>query len=313
MTQTDDSSDSEPHAAGSSMAAPTEPYRLLHVEDDADAAHLISQLLALQRTVRIGHLDLVTTKAAALAAVTDEGPYDVVLLDLHLPDNLDVGIVDHLVAHAPTAAVIVLTGHDGPQVGIEALRRGASQFLSKTRLDEGLLSREILFATARKTYELRLRRLTRTDELTGLANRRAVSDYYRLAQEHIARDGGAVVTAFYDLNEFKPINDLFGHLTGDRVLRSVAQHLCDEVRAGDLVGRISGDEFMVMGIAHDDAEAADFADRLTHLIHELPVGIDDATITAAHGIITTDGAEPLEAILALADRAMYEDKGQADR
>lgn len=299
--------------AGARSSLPATPqsgdgYRVLHVGDDPKIAWLEQDLLTGPTGLPLERFDRVTTRAAALAAVTDHGPYDVVLLDLHLPDSDDVQIVDHIVTHSPSSAVVVLTADHQPDAGIDALERGATHFLAKSQLDELDLAREIRFAAARKSYELRLRRMTRTDELTGLANRRGLADYHVLAQERVARDGGVIVLAYYDLNDFKPINDLFGHLVGDEVLRTVAQHLLHGVRTGDLVARLSGDEFVVVGLTADDAEASEFAGRLGALVRELPIGIGKATITAASGVVHSDETDSLDTILARADAAMYEDK-----
>jgi diguanylate cyclase (GGDEF)-like protein len=148
-----------------------------------------------------------------------------------------------------------------------------------------------------------LRRLAVTDPLTGLANRSALR---RRLDE--ASDGSQAVTlALVDLDDFKPVNDTYGHDTGDGVLRVVAGRLGDVVRADDLVVRFGGDEFAV--VFADDTppdNATRLAQRLVDAISRpitLPGG-PTITVGASVGLATA----PAEKVVHLADTSLYETK-----
>ena len=148
-----------------------------------------------------------------------------------------------------------------------------------------------------------LRRLAVTDPLTGLANRSAL----RRRLDEASQCSQAVTLALVDLDDFKPVNDTYGHDTGDGVLRVVAGRLADSVRADDLVVRFGGDEFAVVfadGTPPDGASR--LADRLVEAISRpitLPGG-PTITVGASVGLATA----PPEKVVHLADESLYATK-----
>jgi len=149
------------------------------------------------------------------------------------------------------------------------------------------------------------------DELTGLPNRALIIDRIEQGIRSAQRDKQPMAVLFLDLNGFKPVNDTYGHEAGDRVLREVAQRLRIVVRDRDTVGRISGDEF-IMILADTDREgcevvidkiksvfAASFAiDAETRLVMGVSIGV---------AIYPTDGMTPSE-LMRIADNDMYRHK-----
>lgn len=151
------------------------------------------------------------------------------------------------------------------------------------------------------------------DQLTGLPNRRLFKDHLDLALVQAARRQERVAVMFLDLDRFKLVNDTYGHLEGDELLRQCAQRVRDCVRAGDTVARQGGDEFTVLlpGLnASDDAMV--IADKISaELRRPFQVAGRDFFATASIGIaVFPEDGEASEQLLHNADTAMYEVKAK---
>jgi diguanylate cyclase (GGDEF)-like protein len=163
-----------------------------------------------------------------------------------------------------------------------------------------LLQRSVFFA--------QLRAEARTDSKTGLLNAAA---WEREAVGEIARaqrTGARAAVLLLDLDHFKRINDTFGHLVGDGVLRAVADVLRAQLREYDIVGRFGGEEFAILLPQTDESEACLAAERLRRHIAELgvPVGSGYADVTASIGLaVLQDPRTGVTELLAQADHALY--------
>ena len=153
------------------------------------------------------------------------------------------------------------------------------------------------------------RRQARTDELTGLANRRSVFEALEAADGRLASGSGIAVLVI-DLDRFKEINDSLGHAVGDALLRQVGPRLSRELRSGDLLARLGGDEFVVLAADLDGAGALAMAQRLrAQLQQPFRVGGMGLTIDASVGLAIGPGhSVSAEELLQLADLAMYSAK-----
>lgn len=166
-------------------------------------------------------------------------------------------------------------------------------------------------ALSRTRLLARLRYESLHDPLTGLANRLLVSSTVETALARSHRHGTPTTLLLVDLDGFKGVNDTFGHAAGDAVLVATGERLRTAVRARDLVGRIGGDEFVVVAEGVDDDGAAVLADRVRHLLAR-PVEVDGGTVavTASVGIAVHTGDDPaaVSTVLTQADAAMYDAK-----
>jgi diguanylate cyclase (GGDEF)-like protein len=163
----------------------------------------------------------------------------------------------------------------------------------------------------REDDQRRVSYLARFDPLTGLINRFMFSDRLQNAIARARRDGGLVSLMFLDLDEFKAVNDRFGHATGDELLKQVAERLDAAVRESDTVARIGGDEFIVVLEGNQRVEdAGHVATKILRAL-EVPydVGGNQLRITASIGIALypIDG-EDADGLLRDADIAMYSAK-----
>jgi diguanylate cyclase (GGDEF)-like protein/PAS domain S-box-containing protein len=153
------------------------------------------------------------------------------------------------------------------------------------------------------------------DVLTGLANRRRLYDRADLLLRQAKRSGTRVAVLYIDLNSFKPINDRFGHETGDTVLHGLAQRLSRLLRDSDTIARVGGDELVVLLPDIDEARDAEIvAEKLNRKVAR-PFDVDDheVTIGASIGIaIYPEAAQTTQALIDAADRAMYRAKRAGD-
>ncbi len=190
----------------------------------------------------------------------------------------------------------------------ESLERSVAERTAELQAANLLLEAEI---GERKQAELRARHLADHDALTGLPNRRILEDRLTqaLALSHRNRKFSAVM--FIDLDRFKAINDSLGHAVGDELLKEVAQRLVGQLRVGDTVCRIGGDEFVVvLPEITRGADAAQVAQKIMDTLSE-PIVLDgrDVAVTPSIGIsvFPDDGADA-ETLIRNADAAMYHAK-----
>jgi diguanylate cyclase (GGDEF)-like protein len=156
--------------------------------------------------------------------------------------------------------------------------------------------------------ELRQRGYAEMDPLTSVSNRRGFD--HALAAAETGRDSYALV--LFDFDDFKSINDLHGHPTGDIVLRTVAQAAQAAVRKGDCLARIGGDEFAVIALGSEETGAARLVESLAEEIEraDMPEGIDEVGVTFAWAVAPTDG-EDGEGLLQRADERLLASKRAA--
>jgi diguanylate cyclase (GGDEF)-like protein/PAS domain S-box-containing protein len=171
--------------------------------------------------------------------------------------------------------------------------------------------------TERRRAEQYLRDLTNQlaeqalrDPLTGLANRGLLEERVRAVLARDARTGDSTGVLFLDLDGFKAVNDVHGHLVGDAVLRTVASRLTSSVRPSDTVARLGGDEFVVLveGATVDGLQV--LADRVrSEVAAPILVGDLDLNVGVSVGIAVSDGGAMESAtLLGSADRQMYDEK-----
>ncbi|MDZ7678080.1 MAG: sensor domain-containing diguanylate cyclase [Acidimicrobiales bacterium] len=151
------------------------------------------------------------------------------------------------------------------------------------------------------------------DALTGLFNRSAALTMIGHDLAAAERSDGAVMALFIDLDEFKPINDQYGHAAGDDALRLVADALRETTREADVVARIGGDEFLVAGAVADDAgEVEGLAERIRDAIGSTRLGTVDGPIGlhCSIGMALSLPGDSVDLLVQRADAAMYDAKKQ---
>jgi diguanylate cyclase (GGDEF)-like protein len=153
------------------------------------------------------------------------------------------------------------------------------------------------------------------DDLTGIANRRNILEYGRLLVRRARKGGEGVCVAVIDLDHFKAVNDELGHAVGDNVLRAFAELAARQRRSQDRVGRLGGEEFLVVMPGADLSHVPSVFERLRRGVQELRIAGMPAerAITFSMGAAELRGvADDLESLIQRADRALYRAK-QAGR
>lgn len=155
-----------------------------------------------------------------------------------------------------------------------------------------------------------LEQLARTDELTGLINRRGLEAALESLLSAANRYREAGVICFIDIDDFKSINDTHGHGKGDEVLQKVAEAISDNVRLEDIVARVGGDEFVVVLTRTSLHDGLRKAKQLQQALNETAVraGRNIIRMNVSLGIQSYDGRTSIDEVMARADHAMYADK-----
>lgn len=283
--------------------------KLLLVEDDDDDARFLRSCLARTQRAPPDLTHVVCLKDAL--AVLDSDRFDVVLLDLHLPDASGEACVRAIKQVGPDVPIVVLSGEDSEEYAIGILKEGVQDYLVKWDGDGRNILRAIRYAVERKRAEIRLNHLATYDSLTQVPNRIHFTQYLGKAVSRATRSGTMLGLLFLDLDQFKGVNDTLGHQFGDRLLIAACDRINRSVRDGDLVARLGGDEFAVLLENLPDVQAAESVARKLTTAFAEPYLLDghqvSATVSIGVTIFPKDRGDP-ETLIKNADIAMYQAK-----
>lgn len=193
---------------------------------------------------------------------------------------------------------------NGRRVDVHRLRAGDRVRLGK------FVARYVAAGDPMGTELAELARASRRDVLTGLPNRRAFEEELAREVARAGRDGKPLAVVMLDVDRFKVVNDSHGHAAGDAVLREVAARAAAAVRAGDLVARIGGEEFVLLLHGADLPGALELAERVRVAVAAAPVAAGDRplAVTASLGCAVLAPGEGPEALVARADARLYDAK-----
>src|SRR5256885_6142936 len=221
-----------------------QPLRLLIIDDDDNYR---AYLAALMR--RLGFwVDTAEDGQAGLDRLA-QGRYDVAIIDFEMPRLTGVETVARIRKNPSTNTLyaMMLTAREDVDTKLLALNAGFDDFLTKASSEPELVAKVVAarrLASRQRTMGMALRELyglATRDDLTGLFNRR----FFISESERLLTEGTPLNIVLIDLDDFKQINDSYGHLAGDRVLRDIGTTLHTHTRAEDVVARFGGDEFVV--------------------------------------------------------------------
>lgn len=283
------------------------PLRVLLVDDDEQDRWLVRRRLS-QGAPAVEVLEAATLADGTRTACQQQ--LDVVILDMTLPESSGLSTVKQFKESAPHLPIVVLTGLTDDSLAQKVIEVGAQDFVNKSDLDNPWLLRCLRNAIQHHELQERLRQKSYRDSLTGLPNRAMFEGTLRTEFQRASSDKDFAVV-FIDLDDFKLINDCYGHCEGDHVLSEFGARLKHCVSCDDVVARFGGDEFVVLlrNVTSDD-EVQAFAERLRKAL-DCPVSVDGKQVFLAASVGYVNHGNSYgnpQDLLRDADTAMYQAK-----
>lgn len=280
-----------------------EAFRVLVIDDSPIVHHFVEQTLGAH-----GIETLVLSEVSQILTAMHDFFPDLLLLDLRIPgcSGLEVARIIRQHESFVSIPIVYLSGETNRQIQLEAMRLGGDEFLVKPVQPEQLLT-TVLSKIER--YRM-LRRYMVQDSLTGLLNHTRIKQHLAQAVLLAQRDRQPLSFAMLDIDNFKKVNDTYGHQVGDRVIKSLAKLLRQRVRRSDVVGRYGGEEFALVLHGARPEDAFHTMDRIrkdfSTVYHPYDNGIFGATFSC--GIASFPAFDDPTVIAAKADMALYEAK-----
>ncbi|MGC4000295.1 MAG: diguanylate cyclase [Anaeromyxobacter sp.] len=300
--------------AASGVAQPVDGMDILVADDSATIRALLRAALG-----RWGfRIHEVSDGEQAWRALQEDDAPSLALIDWEMPALTGLNLVRRIRANEALGGkrytyIILLTARRSAADVVEGMDAGADDYVSKPFNPHEL---RVRLRAGRRVVELQaelyrmqevLSRQTRTDPLTGCLNRRGITEQLAKETAKVRRQPGRFALGMIDIDHFKRVNDQHGHAAGDAVLRELVARVSRTIRSSDTVGRMGGEEFLVIwpGLDAEDAQRA--AERLREAIAAAPfqIGEVELPVTISIGFGTTDGVEEPEALVNRADQSLY--------
>jgi two-component system cell cycle response regulator len=309
--------------------------KLLVIEDDVDQRDLIRESLL----AAFGGATVATAGSRREALAHDVKAFDLILSDYNLPDATGIEVLAELRARCATP-VIMVTGENVGQIAVDAIRRGATDYVVKIGdylqtiplvVEKNLLVDKIKRENEQLRQELeralqdvcdknaqlerslrRVEEMAATDPLTGLYNRRHFGKVLDQLFAEAQRYGKDMSCVMIDLDKYKQLNDSYGHQVGDELLILAGKVISANMRRMDVAARYGGDEFVLLLPQASAADAQNVAQRIGQQYKPASAALLSRPegVSMSIGIGSLAGSKPAHAdqLVALADAALYRSK-----
>jgi len=283
--------------------------KVLIIDDDINMLNFLESILRDQ-----GYYVIISSDAEEGIKTLQEENIDLAIVDIMMPKKTGFDIFNYTLKEGIDVPMIFLTGVKDEQVKIRALREGIDDFIEKPFSSENLIAR--VEGTIKRKKKKTINEIT--DELTGAYTRKFLMTRFKEEINRHKRTKKQLSIAFVDIDKFKDINDNYGHVLGDKVLKKIVENLKGSLRDYDQVFRYGGDEFVILFPETNEEEAYIGLERAQDKLKEDKLYIEeeniDINISFSAGITMVDDFEvPIQEWLKKADKALYisKDDGRA--
>jgi len=285
--------------------ADEEPYRVLIVEDEVVLAEGYAAILQ-----EAGMHTLLVDDVSSLITLVSEFQPDLILMDINMPEcsGLDAAAVVRQKTEWLSIPIVFLSAESDTDRQMEALRLGGDDFLAKP------VSAEFLQMAVRMRIRRfrKLRSRMQVDTLSGLLNHATLKTRLEAEVSRSLRHDNSLVFAMIDLDNFKAVNDTYGHPVGDEVIKNISRLLAQRLRQSDIVGRYGGEEFGIILPDTSITAAEELLDELreqfSSLKHRCKSG--EFSCTFSVGLAAVPPSADVDELIDAADRALYRAKDE---
>lgn len=275
--------------------------RVLIVDDDILILSIMNRALEMR-----GYEVIVTSNPHEVGDIVNSKDIDLAIVDLIMPELDGFQVFENIRVHSPELPIVFLTGRDHTETKIDALKRGAEDYIVKPFKVEEVLARIDGIMKRKSTYKFNIN----IDELTGAYTRKCFASKITgyLAN---AKAGKPVALSFMDLDKFKSINDTYGHLVGDEILKRFVVDAKTYLEFAKIF-RFGGDEFLLLIENSSEEEAKEilesFREQVNGKDHKID-GIEDTIkIGLSIGLTELKPHDQVSKLLDRADKALYKAK-----
>lgn len=286
---------------------------ILVVDDNLELIELMANIL--QTTPHRVHT---ATNGKQALDILDENSVDIMIVDWMMPEMSGIELVKTIREQFKETFIyiIMLTARSTPDDKYKGLESGVDEYLAKPVYPREILAR-LAIAERIVQHERTLKRnlehmegLATHDQLTGIYNRSHFLAQVQPLYARMQQNPQPMTILMIDLDGFKQVNDLYGHLVGDEVLRTIAGRLKDNLRQTDYLGRYGGEEFIAALPQCELQQAIGIAERVREAIQQDWIVVDEheVRVTASIGVAVSNGEIDLMKLIERADKALYEAK-----
>ncbi len=288
-----------------------ERLTVLVYDDDEAYRQLVRSMLGQSRKVEFNIVETRNTRQMATALKRHP---DVIILDLGLKGKSGMEWLQEITDH-DIAPVVIVTGSGNEQTAVETMKIGAYDYIPKAYLTYDLLLKSLI--NARDKWVLlrekgrlqeELAHMAMYDALTDILSRRALLEQAEVERQRTMRYKRDLSFLMIDIDHFKRVNDTYGHLIGDIVLREVAQCLKKQTRRSDFVGRYGGEEFLIILPETSLDKALILAEKLRKRVSELAVPAEGKVLkgtTISIGATEYEDDPTIEEFINRSDKWLY--------